>query len=149
MDLLIAFILFMAVMLAALIKDFTMVIALLVGLIAFTAVGLKRGFGFRELCRMGAGGARIMFRHILPNTFPVLLSAVTIGFNNAVLSEASMSFLGIGIQPPYASLGSMLSDSQSFLHSAPWYALGTGGAIVLLILGFSLLSEGLQLKGQR
>ena len=98
---------------------------------------------------MGAGGARIMFRHILPNTFPVLLSAVTIGFNNAVLSEASMSFLGIGIQPPYASLGSMLSDSQSFLQSAPWYALGTGGAIVLLILGFSLLSEGLQLKGQR
>ena len=98
---------------------------------------------------MGAGGMRIMFRHILPNTFPVLLSAVTIGFNNAVLSEASMSFLGIGIQPPYASLGSMLSDSQSFLHSAPWYALGTGGAIVLLILGFSLLSEGLQLKGQR
>ena len=98
---------------------------------------------------MGAGGARIMFRHILPNTFPVLFSAVTIGFNNAVLSEASMSFLGIGIQPPYASLGSMLSDSQSFLQSAPWYALGTGGAIVLLILGFSLLSEGLQLKGQR
>jgi peptide/nickel transport system permease protein len=98
---------------------------------------------------MGAGGMRIMFRHILPNTYPVLLSAVTIGFNNAVLSEASMSFLGIGIQPPYASLGSMLSDSQSYLHSSPWYALGTGGAIVLLILGFSLLSEGLQLKGQR
>lgn len=95
---------------------------------------------------MGAGGFRIMFRHILPNSFPVLLSAVTIGFNNAVLSEASMSFLGIGIQPPYASLGSMLSDSQSFLHSAPWYALGTGGAIILLILGFSLLSEGLRLK---
>ena len=87
-----------------------------------------------------------MFRHILPNTLPVLLSAVTIGFNNAVLSEASMSFLGIGIQPPYASLGSMLSDSQNFLYSAPWYALGAGGAIVLLILGFSLLSEGLQLK---
>ncbi len=95
---------------------------------------------------MGAGGFRIMFRHILPNTLPVLLSTVTIGFNNAVLSEASMSFLGIGIQPPYASLGSMLSDSQSFLYSAPWYALGTGGAIVLLILGFSLLGEGLQQK---
>ena len=98
---------------------------------------------------LGSTPMRNLFRHILPNTFPVLLSAVTIGFNNAVLSEASMSFLGIGIQPPYASLGSMLSDSQSFLHSAPWYALGTGGAIVLLILGFSLLSEGLQLKGQR
>ena len=93
---------------------------------------------------MGAGNFRIMFAHILPNTFSVLLSAVTIGFNNAVLSEASMSFLGIGIQPPDASLGSMLSDSQTYLRSAPWYALGTGAVIILLILGFSLLSEGLQ-----
>ena len=55
-----------------------------------------------------------------------------------------MSFLGIGIQPPYASLGSMLSDSQTYLKSAPWYVLGTGAVIILLILGFSLLSEGLQ-----
>lgn len=93
---------------------------------------------------MGAGNFRIMFRHILPNTRSVLLSAATIGFNNAVLSEASMSFLGIGIQPPEASLGSMLSDSQIYLKNAPWYALGTGAVIILLILGFSLLSEGLQ-----
>ncbi len=93
---------------------------------------------------MGAKGFRVMFAHILPNTFPVLLSSITIGFNNAVLSEASMSFLGIGIQPPQASLGSMLSDSQTYLKSAPWYALGTGAVIILLILGFSLLSEGLQ-----
>ena len=57
--------------------------------------------------------------------------------------------LGIGIQPPQASLGSMLSDSQNFLYSAPWYALGAGGAIVLLILGFSLLSEGLQQASRR
>lgn len=98
---------------------------------------------------MGAGGARIMFAHILPNTFPVLLSAITIGFNNAVLSEASMSFLSIGIQPPDASLGSMLSESQTYLQSAPWYALGTGAVIILLILGFSLLSEGLQRGGKR
>lgn len=93
---------------------------------------------------MGVRPMRIMFAHILPNTWPVLLSAITIGFNNAILSEASMSFLGLGIQPPYASLGSMLSDSQTYLKSAPWYALGTGGAIILLILGFSLLAEGLQ-----
>ncbi|MBR6748762.1 MAG: ABC transporter permease [Clostridia bacterium] len=93
---------------------------------------------------MGAGPLRIMFSHILPNTFQVLFSAVTIGFNNAVLSEASMSFLGIGIQPPDASLGSMLSDSQTYLRNAPWYAMGTGLVIILLILGFSLLSEGLQ-----
>jgi len=93
---------------------------------------------------MGVSDFRIMFFHILPNTVTVLLPAITIGFNNAILSEASMSFLGIGIQPPDASFGSMLSDSQTFLRNAPWYALGTGGAIILLILGFSLLSEGLQ-----
>lgn len=98
---------------------------------------------------MGVGDFRIMFRHILPNTLPVLLPAVTIGFNNAVLSEASMSFLGIGIQPPQASLGSMLSESQTYLNSAPWYALSVGGAIVVLILGFSLLSEGLQQTSRR
>jgi len=79
----------------------------------------------------------------------VLLPAITIGFNNAILSEASMSFLGIGIQPPHASLGSMLNDSQTYLRSAPWYALSVGGTIVLLILGFSLLSEGLQQRGRR
>lgn len=98
---------------------------------------------------MGAGSFRIMFLHILPNTFPVLLSAVTIGFNNAVLSEASMSFLGIGVQLPDASLGSMLNDSQTYLRSAPWYALGAGCAIILLILGFSMLGEGLRKTGQQ
>ena len=98
---------------------------------------------------MGVGDARILFSHILPNTFSVLLPAITIGFNNAILSEASMSFLGIGIQPPHASLGSMLNDSQTYLKSAPWYALCTGLTIVLLILGFSLLSEGFQQRARR
>ena len=98
---------------------------------------------------MGAGDLSIMFRHILPNTISVLLPAVTIGFNNAILSEAGMSFLGVGIQPPQASLGSMLNESQTFLRTAPWYALCTGGAIVMLILSFSLLSEGLQQSSRR
>lgn len=92
---------------------------------------------------MGASHLRIMLVHILPNSASVLLSTIAIGFNNAVLAEASMSFLGIGVQPPDASLGRMLSESQSYIFSAPWYALGTGLAIVLLILGFGLLSEGL------
>ena len=98
---------------------------------------------------MGVSDLRIMVCHILPNTIPVLLPAITIGFNNAVLSEASMSFLGIGITPPQASLGSMLSDAQSYLRNAPWYALSTGCAVALLILGFSLLSEGLQQSDHR
>lgn len=92
---------------------------------------------------MGAGNIRIMFVHILPNVIPVLLSAVAIGFNNAVLAEASMSFLGIGVQPPDPSLGRMLSESQSFLDSAPWYPLSSGITIILLILGFGLISDGL------
>ena len=92
---------------------------------------------------MGAGHLRIMFVHILPNVLPVLLSAVAIGFNNAVLAEASMSFLGIGVQLPDPSLGLMLSESQSFLFSAPWYPLSAGLTIVLLILGFGLISDGL------
>ncbi len=64
---------------------------------------------------MGAKDLRIMFVHILPNTLPVILSSTVIGFNNAVLAEASMSFLGIGVQPPASSLGRMLSDAQAFL----------------------------------
>ena len=95
---------------------------------------------------MGANSFRIMFRHILPNAVPVLLPAVTIGFNNAVLAEASMSYLGIGVQPPDASLGRMLAEAQVYLKNAPWYVFFVGLTIVLLILGFSLLGEGLQRK---
>lgn len=93
---------------------------------------------------MGAGHLRIMFVHILPNTIPVLLSSVMIGFNNAVLAEASMSFLGLGVQPPDSSLGRMLSEAQSYIFKAPGFALFPGLAIVLLVLGFSLMADGLK-----
>lgn len=92
----------------------------------------------------GASHLRIMFVHILPNTVSVLLSSIMIGFNNAVLAEAGMSFLGIGVQPPAPSLGRMLSEAQSFLFRVPNYALGPGCAIILMVLGFSLLSDGLK-----
>lgn len=95
---------------------------------------------------MGAGPLRIMFVHILPNSFVSMLTAAAIGFNNAVLAEASMSYLGIGVKPPDVSLGYMLSESQSYMARAPWYMLTVGGVIVLLILGVSLLGEGLQRK---
>ena len=97
---------------------------------------------------MGAGHLRIIFRHILPNVFPVLLPTISIGFNNAVLAEASMSYVGAGVQPPDASLGRMLSDAQQLLVNAPWYALSVGITIVLLILGFSMLGEGLNRRGR-
>ena len=97
---------------------------------------------------MGASHSRIMFVHILPNARAVILPALVIGFNNAVLAEASLSYLGMGVRSPDVSLGYMLSESQSYMSSAPWYVLCTGGTIVLLILGFSLLGEGLQ-QGRR
>lgn len=93
---------------------------------------------------MGCGHLRIMFVHILPNILPVLVPTVMIGFNNAVLAEAGMSYLGIGVQPPDASLGRMLSEAQTFLFSQPSYALFPGLAIVVLVLGFSLLADGLE-----
>lgn len=93
---------------------------------------------------MGAGPFRVMFAHILPNIKTVLLSSVAIGFNNAVLAEASMSFLSMGVQPPDASLGRMLAEAQGSLFTMPWYAVSTGVFMVLLILGFSLLGQGLQ-----
>lgn len=92
---------------------------------------------------MGASDMRILLLHILPNIVPVLLSSIAIGFNNAVLAEASMSYLGVGVQPPDPSLGRMLSEAQGFLSGAPWYAISVGVAIIFLILGFGLLSEGL------
>jgi peptide/nickel transport system permease protein len=97
---------------------------------------------------MGATDRRIMFVHILPNTRAVILPTLVIGFNNAVLAEASLSYLGIGVRSPDVSLGYMLSESQSYMATAPWYVLCTGATIVLLILGFSLLGEGLQ-QGRR
>ena len=99
---------------------------------------------------MGASPGRIIVRHIIPNTKSVLLTAVTVGFNNAVLAEASMSFLGVGVSANKPSLGRMLMEAQSFLvNGAPWYAGFVGLAIVLLVLGLSLLGEGLQMEGRK
>lgn len=92
----------------------------------------------------GASDLRIIFEHIMPNVRGILLSSVLIGFNNAVLAEAGLSYLGIGSQPPYASLGKMLSDAQQYMFSAPAYVLGPGMMIVFMVLGFSLLGEGVR-----
>lgn len=98
---------------------------------------------------MGVPHMRIIFVHILPNVLPTVFATAAIGFNNAILAEAGMSYLGIGVQPPDASLGRMLSESQTYLATAPWCALFPGIAVILLALGFSLMSDGLQKKGGR
>ena len=110
-----------------------------------TAFAALRDVNYVKSARlMGAGSGRILLVHILPNVMHVLLPALTIGFNNAVLAEASMSFLGIGVTPPDASLGYMLSEAQGMLLAAPWYAGATGLVIVLLVFGVGLIGEGLR-----
>lgn len=97
---------------------------------------------------MGVSKPRILFVHILPNIFSVFWVSVMIGFNNAILAESGMSYLGIGVQPPDASLGKMLSDAQGYLQGAPWFALSVGLTIVWIVLGFSLLSEGVRRQAE-
>ena len=93
---------------------------------------------------LGVKDFRILFVHILPNIFSVFWVSVMIGFNKAILAESGMSYLGIGVQPPEASLGNMLSDAQGYLQAAPWYALFVGMSIVWVVLGFSLFGEGIR-----
>lgn len=94
----------------------------------------------------GAKPLRIMFIHILPNVYPSLVSAASIGFANAILSEAALSYLGLGVQPPNPSWGRMLSESQGYLFNAPWCAIAPGCAIILAVLAFNFLAEGLRKK---
>jgi len=92
----------------------------------------------------GVSDTRIIFVHIFPNLVPSLLSASVLAFSNAILAESTMSYLGLGIQPPVPSWGRMLSESQAFLFNAPWSALAPGIMIMLTVLAFHYLGEGLK-----
>ena len=93
---------------------------------------------------LGANDARIVFRHILPNLSAVILVQTSVALSTAILVEASLSFLGLGTQPPTPSLGLMLSESRSFLTLQPWPAVFSGLAILLASLGFNLLGDSLR-----
>jgi peptide/nickel transport system permease protein len=92
----------------------------------------------------GASTTRILFLHVLPNCTAPLIVEVSLGFSRAVLTEATLSFLGLGIQPPEPSLGSMLNASRRFMEIAPWTAVFPALAIMLLILGLNLMGDGLR-----
>jgi len=87
---------------------------------------------------------RIAFRHILPNILPQLMVQSTLTIAAAIIAEASMSFLGLGLQPPAPSWGSMLNTAQRFMGNAPWMALWPGMAIFITVLSFNLLGDGLR-----
>lgn len=92
----------------------------------------------------GISDFRIMIFHILPNISSSLLVTFTLGISSAILSEAGLSFLGLGIQPPHPSWGRMLFEAQSYLLTDPLYALIPGIMITILVLGFNLLGDGLR-----
>jgi peptide/nickel transport system permease protein len=93
---------------------------------------------------IGASNLRIMFRHLVPNVFPPLLVLITLDLGFAILTEASLSFLGIGINPPTATWGGMVSDGQHYLLTHPVLSMSPGLAIVLVVLAFNLVGDGLR-----
>lgn len=92
----------------------------------------------------GAGHWRIMLQHMLPNAMPPILVQTTLAVSYAILSEASLSFLGLGAQPPEPSWGTMLSTGRGFMSFAPWSGFVPGGAIFIAVLGFNILGDGLR-----
>lgn len=92
----------------------------------------------------GASTARILLQHILPNTLAPILITATLGIAGAILVESSLSFLGLGVQPPTASWGNMLMDGKSVIETAPWVSLYPGLAILITVLGYTLLGESLR-----
>jgi peptide/nickel transport system permease protein len=93
---------------------------------------------------MGAGDGRVMARHIFPNIVSALLVQATVSIPTAIIAEAILSFLGLGVQPPRPSWGTMLNTAQQFLESAPWMAWWPGLAIFTLTLAFNLAGDGLR-----
>jgi peptide/nickel transport system permease protein len=93
---------------------------------------------------LGMGSIRIIWRHILPQIVPVIIVYTTLGIATNVLFEAALSYLGVGVQPPTPSWGAMISDGQTYYRFAPWLVWYPGLAIMLTVLGFNLLGDGLR-----
>jgi ABC-type dipeptide/oligopeptide/nickel transport system permease subunit len=86
----------------------------------------------------------IIIRYVLPNVLPPLIVQATLTIATAIIAEASLSFLGLGQQPPAPSWGSMLNTAKNYMSQAPWMSIFPGGAIFLVVLGFNLLGDGLR-----
>jgi peptide/nickel transport system permease protein len=103
------------------------------------------GYPYTESARaLGAGGWQIMMRHVIPNIGAPLLVLVTVYLSVAILAEAALSFLGLGTQPPEASWGGMLSTARTYIDITPWLSIFPGAAIMIVVLGFNLLGDGLR-----
>jgi peptide/nickel transport system permease protein len=153
-DLMMAFpALLLAIVLAAMFRPSLWIVALVIALVNWVQVARivyteTRSLAEREFIEaeraIGAGRARILFLHILPHLVPTIIVWGTLGISTTVLLEATLSFLGIGVQPPTASWGNIIFENQTYFSSAPWLVFIPGFCIILLALAFNLVGDSLR-----
>jgi peptide/nickel transport system permease protein len=153
-DLMMAFpALLLAIVLAALLKPSLWIVAMVIALVNWVQVAriiytetrglVERDFIMAERS-LGAGHGRILFLHILPHLMPTAIVWGTLGIATTVLLEATLSFLGIGVQPPQPSWGNIIFESQSYFQAAPWLVFFPGAIILLTALAFNLVGDALR-----
>jgi len=153
-DLMMAFpALLLAICLAAVFQPSLWIVALVIALvnwvqtarIVFTETSSLAEREFIDAERtIGAGTLRILFRHILPHLLPTIIVWGTLGISTTVLLEATLSYLGIGVQPPTASWGNIIFENQTYFQAAPWLVFFPGAAILALALAFNLVGDALR-----
>ncbi|MDM9649326.1 ABC transporter permease [Rhizobium sp. S163] len=153
-DLMMAFpALLLAIVLAALLKPSLWIVAMVIALVNWVQVARivyteTRGLVERDFIMaqrsLGAGHGRILFIHILPHLVPTAIVWGTLGIATTVLLEATLSFLGIGVQPPEPSWGNIIFESQSYFQAAPWLVFFPGLVILMTALAFNLVGDALR-----
>lgn len=153
-DLMMAFpALLLAICLAAIFKPSLWIVAMVIALVNWVQTArviytettslAERDFIAAERT-LGAGTGRILFRHILPHLVPTIIVWGTLGISTTVLLEATLSFLGVGVQPPTPSWGNIIFENQTYFQAAPWLVFIPGAAIILLALAFNLVGDALR-----
>jgi peptide/nickel transport system permease protein len=153
-DLMMAFpALLLAICLAAIFKPSLWIVALVIALVNWVQTArviytettslAERDFIAAERT-LGASTSRILFRHILPHLVPTIIVWGTLGISTTVLLEATLSFLGVGVQPPTPSWGNIIFENQTYFQAAPWLVFIPGAAIILLALAFNLVGDALR-----
>ncbi|MCZ8081212.1 MAG: ABC transporter permease [Rhodobacteraceae bacterium] len=153
-DLMMAFpALLLAICLAAIFRPSLWIVALVIALVNWVQTArviytettslAERDFIAAERT-LGAGTGRILFHHILPHLVPTIIVWGTLGISTTVLLEATLSFLGVGVQPPTPSWGNIIFENQTYFQAAPWLVFIPGAAIILLALAFNLVGDALR-----
>ena len=93
---------------------------------------------------IGMTGARVLFVHVIPNALPPVIVVATVSAATAILAEAGLSYLGLGVQPPAATWGNVISDGQSYIISNPWISVSAGACIAVVVIALNLLGDGLR-----